>query len=118
MIRRSLMAALGLALLGSLTVAPAGAQTVNVTYSWSAPTTGSPAVSYEVERSIGGGAWTLYTTTTTTSAVVAAPALVTIQVRVRAVDALGRKGTYSDPSDIWTNDPGIPGACGKPVRTP
>ena len=94
------------------------AQTTNVTYTWSAPTTGSTPVSYEVERSLDSGTtWTLYTTTTAPSAVVAAPALQPILVRVRAVDALGRKGTYSVSSDPYTNDPGPPGACGKPTRT-
>ena len=91
----------------------------NVTYTWTAPTTGSPVVSYEVDRSLDGGTtWTLYTTTTSASAVVVAPDLTPIVIRVRAVDGLGRKGAYSLTSDPYTNDPGPPGACGKPTRVP
>lgn len=104
------------AMLLSLCV-PATAQTTNVTYTWTAPTTGSPVVSYEVERSTDNGStWTLYTTTTSPSAAVAAPALQTIIVRVRGADSLGRKGPWSVNSDPYMNDPGPPGACGKPTR--
>jgi hypothetical protein len=96
-----------------------GAVPQNVTYTWTAPTTGSPAVSYEVFRSLDNGTtWTLYATPTAPSAVVVAPDLTPIIVRVRAVDALGRKGMYSESSDPYTNDPGPPGACSKPARQP
>jgi hypothetical protein len=103
------------AMLLSLCV-PAAAQTTNVTYTWTAPTTGSTAVGYEVETSVDGGAFALYTTTTSPSAVVAVQALTTVIVRVRGVDSLGRKGPYSVNSDPYMNDPGPPGACGKPTR--
>jgi hypothetical protein len=92
---------------------------INVTYTWTAPTTGSPCVSYEVQRSLDNGAsWQVFTTTTSTSAVVAAPDLTPIIIRVRGVDALARTGVWSMSSDPYTNDPGPPGACSKPTRQP
>lgn len=113
--KRIVHALLVLALLLPLTVASAP---LNVTYTWTPPTTGAACVSYDVERSLDGGAtWQMFTTTTAPSAVVLAPDLTPILVRVRGVDALGRKGAYSDPSNPFTNDPGPPGACGKPSRT-
>lgn len=104
-----------------LPMTAAVAAPVNVTYTWAAPATGSTCVSYDVERSLDGGtSWQMYTTTTTTttSVVVAAPELTAITIRVRGVDALGRKGVWSDPALPFTNDPGAPGACGRPVRQP
>lgn len=100
-------------------VVPVASAPINVTYSWTAPTTGSACVAYEVERSLDNGVtWTAYTTTTSTTAVVVAPDLQPIVIRVRGVDSLGRKGVYSASSDPFTNDPGPPGACGKPARIP
>lgn len=111
---------IAVALLLVLFSLPAGAQTsTSVTYTWTAPTTGSPCVSYEVERTIDAGTtWVAYTTTTSTTAIVVAPANVAIQIRVRGVDALGRKGPWSQPADPYSYDPGAPGSCGKPARQP
>jgi hypothetical protein len=115
--KRILQLTLALALLLPMTAAVAAP--VNVTYTWTAPASGSTCVSYDVERSLDGGtSWAAYTTTTTTSAVVVAPELTPITVRVRGVDALGRKGAWSDPALPYTNDPGAPGACSRPVRQP
>jgi len=92
---------------------------INVTYTWTAPTTGSTCVSYDVERSLDGGTtFAAYSTVTANSAVVVAPELTPIAVRVRGVDSLGRKGVWSDPSLAFTNDPGSPGSCGRPARQP
>ena len=115
---RMIKAAAALLLLPLLLSMPLVAAPVNVTYTWSAPTTGAACVSYEVERSLDGGTtWTPYTTTTSTTAVVVAPEMIPVIIRVRGVDSLSRKGVWSQSSDPYTNDPGPPGACGKPTRS-
>lgn len=118
MIRKHLVhLLLALLLLSPLTVS-AQTTAISQTYTWTAPTEGSAVVSYEVEVSYTNGtSWALHTTTTTASVVISVPALQTILVRVRAVDALGRKGLFSNPSDPYFADPGPPGACGKPSRS-
>ncbi len=89
--------------------------TMNFTYSWTAPTTGSPVHHYEVQRSSDNGtSWTSVTTTTTASVVLALNVGTTYLVRVRALDAQGRAGPWSASSDPNTPDAGPPGACGKP----
>ena len=114
--KRLLMILIATAMLLPLVAATAP---INVTYTWTAPTTGSTCASYDVERSLDGGtSWTAYSVVTAASAVVVAPELTPIVVRVRGTDSLGRKGLWSDPSLAFTNDPGAPGACGRPARQP
>lgn len=98
---------------------PAHAGPVTVTYTWSYPTTGSPAVSFDIDRSLDGGTtWASYATSTTNQCSVIVMDLTTVIIRVRGKDSLGRTGVWSLSSDAYTNDPGPPGACGKPARTP
>lgn len=89
--------------------------TISFTYSWTAPTTGSPVHHYEVQTSTDGGVnWSARGTTTTTSMVLSLNVGLTYLVRVRGVDSQNRLGTWSPVSDPNTVDAGPPGACGKP----
>ena len=105
-------------LTAALLAAPASAQTttVNVAYSWTAPTTGSAVVQYVVEQSIDGGAWTQIATSSTTSYTLAASIGHAHRIRVAGVDAQSRQGVFSASSDSYTPDAGAPGTPGKPIR--
>ncbi len=108
-----------LPLLLILAAAPAAfAVTVNVTYNWTAPTTGSAVANYIVQKSESGGTWTQVGTATTTSYVLAATAGTPVQVRVAGVDSQTRQGPWSTASDSYTPDAGAPGQPGKPVVVP
>ena len=114
--KRVTMIVVALALLVPLTII---AQTTTMTqsYTWVAPTTGSPVHHYEIEKSTDNGAtWVAVGTVTTNAASLTFPVLVTVVVRVRAVDASNRAGIWSPVSDPYLPDPGPPGACGKPSR--
>jgi hypothetical protein len=105
-----------LALLAPLTII---AQTTTMTqsYTWAAPTTGAPVHHYEVQKSTDNGTtWIDVGTVTTGSATLTLPVLVSVIIRVRAVDATSRVGVWSPVSDPYLPDPGPPGACGKPSR--
>jgi hypothetical protein len=101
-----------------LLAAPASAQTttVNVAYSWTAPTTGSPVTSYVIQQSIDGGTWTQVATSSTTSYTLAATVGHAHRIRVAGVDAQARQGIWSVESDAYTPDAGTPGQPGKPIR--
>lgn len=93
--------------------------TINLTYNWSIPTTGSAVHHYVVQASSNGTTWsTLSTQPTTNSVTVAAPVGVQIQIRVAGVDAQGRQGPWSEAADPFVPDAGAPGAPGKPNRVP
>jgi hypothetical protein len=98
---------------------PAHAQTVDtmsVSYQWTAPTTGSDVVHYVVEHEINGSnVWTTEGQTDTNSYTLDLTVGQTHRVRVAAVDAEGRQGPWSVPSDPHTPDPGAPGQPGKPI---
>jgi hypothetical protein len=114
----SLKSATLVALFAVLAAAPAAAQTqtMDVDYQWTAPTTGSPVDHYVVEHSVDGGAWTqIAAAVTGNSYTLAATVGVSHRIRVAGVDALGRQGTFSLPSDAYTPDAGAPGAPGKPI---
>jgi hypothetical protein len=102
----------------ALLAAPASAQTttVNVSYSWTAPTTGSAVTSYVIQQSIDGGTWTQIATSSTNSYTLAASIGHTHSIRVAGVDASARQGVWSDPSVVYTPDAGAPGKPGTPVR--
>ncbi|MHB8079604.1 MAG: hypothetical protein ACYDIE_10160 [Candidatus Krumholzibacteriia bacterium] len=105
----------------AILIAPAAfAQTTTqqVTYTWTAPTTGSAVDHYLVQHSINGGAWVQIASVTTLSYVLAATIGEAHQIRVAGVDALSRQGVWSLASDAYTPDPGAPGQPGKPVVTP
>jgi len=101
-----------------LLAAPASAQTttVNVNYTWTAPTTGSAVTSYVIEQSIDSGAWTQIATSSTTSYTLAAAVGRSHRIRVAGVDAQARQGIFSVASDAYTPDAGAPGQPGKPIR--
>jgi glyoxylate utilization-related uncharacterized protein len=95
---------------------PAQAQTtVQVTASWTAPTTGSPVHHYVVELSTGGGAYQAAGTTTTLSISLTLTVGTTYTVRVAGVDSQSRQGAYSLPSEPYTPTLGPPGQPGKPL---
>jgi hypothetical protein len=104
-------------MLASVTVS-AQTTVMPTTYSWTAPTTGSPVHHYIVSLKAGEAAWvTVGTPTAPTYMVPCVPGVVNI-VRVQGVDSAGRIGLWSDPSLDYTPDAGAPGACGKPARQP
>ncbi len=97
-------------------VGSAQAQTeMQISYTWSAPTTGTAVVHYVVEHSIDGGAWAPIGTVTTNEVTVTETVGQSHQIRVAGVDASDRQGPYSVPSDPYTPDPGVPAAPGKPI---
>lgn len=105
-------------LTAALLAAPASAQTttVNVAYSWTAPTTGSAVVQYVIEQSIDGGSWTQIATSSTNSYTLAATVGNSHRIRVAGKDAQNRQGPFSAASDAYTPDAGAPGTPGKPIR--
>lgn len=93
--------------------------TMNITYTTTAPATGSPVHHYVWQTSATGTTWTtLATQPTGLSITVAAPVGINILMRVAGVDAQGRQGPWSEVSDPFVPDAGPPGAAGKPVRVP
>lgn len=102
-------------LVAALGAAPAVAQTMDVAYQWTAPTTGSAVDHYVVQQSIDGGAWAQVGSVPTVTYTLAATIGVSHRVRVAGVDAQGRQGLFSLPSDPYTPDPGAPGQPGKPI---
>lgn len=101
----------------SLCAASAFAAAPPVTYTWTAPTTGTPPVRYTVELRTDSGPWVEVSTSTVnpTYTFSTFDYLKVYEVRVAAVDALNRKGIYSQSSDPYMPDLGVPGAPGKPV---
>ena len=83
---------------------------VNVTYEWTAPTTGEPVDHYVVQRH-NGSAWGGEVTATGNTATLEMES--GWRVRVAGVDALGRQGPWSEESEAYL-DAGAPGAPGKP----
>jgi hypothetical protein len=107
---------LSLFLLGGLVFAQT--TSMNLTWTWTPPTTGSAVHHYIVESSSNGSSWVpLAAQPTTATITLSAPVNVNIQIRVAGVDAQSRQGVWSTPSDPFTPDAGVPGACGKPTRS-
>ncbi len=102
-----------------LAAAAATAQTTeNVNYSWTAPTTGSPVVTYVVQHSVDGGPFTTIASVSSNAYTLAASVGHAHRIRVAGVDAQSRQGVWSEASDPYTPpipDPGAPGQPGKPV---
>lgn len=91
--------------------------TINVTYTTTAPLTGSPVHHYVWQTSANGTAWTtLAQTTTGLSITIAAPVGVNLLVQCAGVDASARQGAWSEVSDPFAPDAGAPAAPGKPIR--
>jgi len=110
-IKATLLAAMLIAL-----AAPAMAQTtVELSYTWTAPTTGSAVDHYVVQHRVNGGDWVQVATTSTNSYTLTATYGESHEIRVAGVDASNRQGAFSVASDPITPDPGAPGAPGKPI---
>jgi hypothetical protein len=88
---------------------------VEIEYTWTAPTGGSPVDHYVVEHSVNGGAFAQIGTTPTNSYILQATPGDTHQIRVAGVDALGRQGPLSEASEPYTPELGPPGQPGQPV---
>ena len=105
---------LALALVGFAT--PVAAQTtVEVTYVWTPPSTGSPVDHYIVEHSVNGGGYSQIATTASTTYTLVATIGDSHQIRVRGVDDQDREGPNSLPSEPYVPDLGPPGQPGQPV---
>lgn len=109
--RITLLALLALAAFGS----SAWAQE-EVTYTWTAPTTGSSVDHYVIQHSVDGGPFV-----TVDANVASNTYLITLTyesehaVRVAGVDTQGRQGAWSVASDPYTPTLGAPGQPGKPI---
>ncbi len=101
----------------TLAAVPAMAQTatMDVSYQWTAPTSGSAVDHYVVQDSVDGGAWSDIGTSPTNSYTLAATVGVSHRIRVAGVDAQSRQGLFSVASDPYTPDPGSPGQPGQPI---
>jgi len=88
---------------------PPPAQALEVTFTWSPPTTGSPVDHYVFEIKTGSGLWIEAGQTILPEFVYDMPTGTTV-ARVAAVDGFDRQGVYSAESDPFT-DLGAPGAC-------
>ncbi|MEN8008023.1 MAG: hypothetical protein ABFS42_13470 [Candidatus Krumholzibacteriota bacterium] len=86
-----------------------------VSYTWTAPTTGTPVDFYVIEHSVDGGQWTQIATSTDNTYTLTATVGQSHQIRVAGVDASNRQGPYSLPSDPYLPDAGAPGQPGKPI---
>jgi len=110
-----------IAVLGALTAlsligaTSAAAQTVEVTASWTAPTTGSPVHHYVLQLSTDGGPFVTVGSSTTTEYVMDLEVGHTYSARVAGVDDQGRSGPYSEDSEPYTPDFGPPGQPGQPM---
>ncbi|MFO7654566.1 MAG: hypothetical protein R6X25_12215 [Candidatus Krumholzibacteriia bacterium] len=98
--------------------APAGAQTstVNLSYTWSPPSTGSAVHHYIVQHSVNGGPFTTVASLVSSNSYdLEATIGDEHAIRVAAVDAQNRIGPYSPSSDPFTAAIGPPGQPGQPV---
>lgn len=89
--------------------------TIDFVYVWTAPTTGSAVVFYNVYHKIGDAPYTLIGTSTTTQYTVPCVVGEINLVRVSGVDAQAREGVMSEPSD--PNNPYISYVPYDPVYT-
>jgi hypothetical protein len=99
-----------------LPAASSFAQTeVQVNYTWTAPSTGSPVNHYIVQHSVNGGSWTQIGTSNDNTYTLTATVGQSHQIRVRGVDDQNREGLWSEASDPYLPDAGAPGQPGKPI---
>ncbi len=103
-------------LVGIVLAQGASAQTtVEVTYTWTPPSTGSPVDVYIVEHSVNGGAFQQIGTTQTNTYTLTATVGDSHVIRVAGVDDESRVGPFSTPSDPYDPDAGPPGQPGQPI---
>jgi len=86
----------------------------NVTYEWTAPTTGSAVERYVFQLSLDGADFVTIGYPTNESYEVIIADGVEVSARVAGIDALDRQGPWSENSDPYT-DHGPPGQPGKPT---
>jgi hypothetical protein len=96
-------------------VSPVFAQgSTDVTWTWTAPTEGSPVVHYVVAVSINGGPFVNTATVSTNIYTLNVEYGNIVSIRVAGVDALDRQGPWSAESDPYGPDAGPPGQPGMP----
>lgn len=86
-----------------------------VTYTWTAPTSGTAVDFYIIQHSVDGGNWTQVATSTENTYTLTATVGQSHQIRVAGVDSGNRQGPYSVASDPYLPDAGAPGQPGKPI---
>lgn len=86
-----------------------------VNYQWTAPTTGAPVAQYMIQHSVDGGAWTVIDASSTNTYTLAATVGNSHRIRVAGVDAGGRMGPYSVPSEAVVPQLDPPGQPGQPI---
>ena len=86
-----------------------------VSYTWTAPSTGTPVEFYTIQHSVDGGNWTQIATSTENTFTLSATVGQSHQIRVAGVDADNRQGPFSVASDPYLPDAGAPGQPGKPI---
>jgi hypothetical protein len=91
------------------------AQSLDVNWTWTPPTTGTPVEYYELELMVDGGDWQPFGTTIVPTLTTEMPYGSSV-VRVRGVDVNGRAGQWSLESEPFV-DYGEPGTCSMPVWT-
>jgi len=89
---------------------------VDATAGWSPPTYGTPVEHYVLQHSINDGAWQLVGTTQDTLYTFGISFLDSHRVRVAGVDAEGRQGPFSLPSNYYRPADVFPNQPGKPFR--
>jgi hypothetical protein len=90
------------------------AMAVESNWTWTAPTEGSPTVGYRMQYTVDGSNWIDWPVVLDTNSVsIEMIPNKTYTMQVRAIDANGHPGVWSDVSDpaLYT----APGACGKPT---
>jgi hypothetical protein len=83
--------------------------TVDATAGWSPPTYGTPVEHYVLQHSINDGAWATVGTTTDTLYTMTISYTDFHRVRVAGVDAEGRQGPFSLPSNSYNPSEGVDG---------
>lgn len=86
-----------------------------VSYTWTAPTSGTAVEFYVIQHSVDGGQWIQVATSTENSYTLNATVGQSHQIRVAGVDADTRMGVFSVASDPYLPDAGAPGQPGKPI---
>jgi hypothetical protein len=87
----------------------------DVSFTWSAPTTGSTVAHYVVQHQVDGGVWVNIDTTTLESYTLSAEYDVAHAIRVAGVDSEARQGPWSVASTPYTPTLGAPGQPGQPT---
>ena len=87
----------------------------DVSFTWSAPTTGSTVAHYVVQHQVDGGVWVNIDTTTLESYTLSAEYDVAHSIRVAGVDSESRQGPWSVASTAYTPTLGAPGQPGQPT---